>query len=57
MHKIDEKMENFTSEFQNDKMGILELNIQMNYAIFKKIAASSEHLNNLLHDLFYFSEP
>ena len=34
-----------------------ELNIQMNYAIFKKIAASSEHLNNLLHDLFYFSEP
>ena len=30
-----------------------ELNIQMNYAIFKKIAASSEHLtNNLLHDLF-----
>ena len=30
-----------------------ELNIQTNYAIFKKIAASSEHLtNNLLHDLF-----
>ena len=30
-----------------------ELNIQINYAIFKKIAASSEHLtNNLLHDLF-----
>lgn len=26
MHKIDEKMENFTSEFQNDKMEILELN-------------------------------
>lgn len=26
MHKIDKKMENFTNEFQNDKMGILELN-------------------------------
>ena len=29
MDKRYEKMENFTSEFQNDKMGILELNIQM----------------------------
>lgn len=26
MHNIDENMVNFTSEFQNNKIGILELN-------------------------------
>lgn len=26
MHKIDENMDSFMSDFQNNKMGILELN-------------------------------